>query len=269
MRISDAFLTELKSRIRPSDVMGRKVKLKKQGKEWAGLSPFTNEKTPSFYVNDEKGFFKCFSSGKFGDVITFLIETEKLSFMEAVERLAGEAGMEIPKGSEEDVRAFQQRKSLLEWMEAATQFFEDQLRAPVGRDARDYLERRGLGPDAWPRHRIGFAPEGWRNILDYLTELGATPEDIVAAGLAIDIEENDKPPYDRFRNRIIFPILDPSGRPIALGGRTIDPEGKPKYLNSPETSLFHKGRVLYRYGPAREALATIGKSALAGTPLSR
>ena len=253
-RFPESFLNELKSRVRISDVVGRKVKLVKKGKEWAGLSPFTAEKTPSFYVNDQKQFFKCFSSGKFGDVITFLQETERLGFSEAVERLAGEAGMQLPQDTPQD-RAERTRKGrLLDVMEAATVFFEESLRGSDGSAARGYLAGRGLKPDAWARHRLGFSPDGWRHLQDRLKASGARVDDMLAAGLIIQ-PENGKEPYDRFRGRIIFPIEDTTGHVIAFGGRAMEKDAKPKYLNSPETELFHKGHQLYRYMRAREAAA--------------
>ncbi|MEL7232827.1 MAG: CHC2 zinc finger domain-containing protein [Pseudomonadota bacterium] len=144
IRIPDGFVDEMKARLRPSDIIGRKVKLKKQGKEWVGLSPFTNEKTPSFYVNDQKKIFKCFSSGLGGDVITFVMETERLSFMEAVEKLADEAGMSLPKATPQDQEAYNRRERLYAACEAAAAYFEEQLRGEAGAQARSYLEGRGL-----------------------------------------------------------------------------------------------------------------------------
>ncbi|HRI99949.1 MAG TPA: CHC2 zinc finger domain-containing protein, partial [Hyphomonas sp.] len=152
VRIPEGFVEELKARIRPSDVIGRKVKLTKKGKEWVGLSPFTNEKTPSFYVNDQKRIFKCFSSGMGGDVINFIMETERLSFMEAVEKLAEEAGMQLPKASPQAAEAYDHRKRLVAACEAAASWFEDRLRSSEGSAARTYLEGRGLDAAAWSRH---------------------------------------------------------------------------------------------------------------------
>jgi DNA primase len=192
-RFSESFINELKSRIRISDVVGRKVKLTKNGKEWSGLSPFTAEKTPSFYVNDQKQFFKCFSSGKFGDVISFIQETERASFTEAIERLAGEAGMQLPQDTPQDRAERSQRGHLLDVMEAACQFYEDSLRAPEGAAARAYLEGRGLKAEAWARHRLGFAPEGWRHLQDRLKAEGARPEDMLEAGLIIQPDTGKEP----------------------------------------------------------------------------
>lgn len=253
MRFDDRFLEELKSRLRPSDVVGKTVKLRRQGREYAGLSPFTKEKSPSFFVNDDKGFYHCFSSGKHGDIISFLQETERLTFSEAVERLAAEAGMSLP---EPDARAAQddrKRAGLGDWMELAAAWFEAELRRPVGKDARAYLDRRALPEDQWSRFRIGFAPNGRTALKDYLVAKGAKPGDLVEAGLLIAPEDGGAP-YDRFRDRIIFPITDTRGKVVSFGGRAMDPNARAKYLNGPETSLFHKSRVLYGLYDARKLL---------------
>ena len=254
MRFSDDFLSELKSRIRLSEVVGRKVRLTRRGKDFVGLSPFSTEKTPSFYVHDDRGFYKCFSTQKSGDVITFVMETDRLTFAEAVERLAHEAGLELPRQTNQDQGQMVRRATLLDWLEKAAAWFETQLRSPAGAAARAYLEGRGFAREAWGRHRMGFAPPGWRNLADTLVREGASPRDLVEAGLLVEGEEG-KAPYDRFRNRVIFPICDTQGRVIAFGARTLDPDGKPKYLNSSDSPLFHKGKTLYRYMQAREALA--------------
>ncbi|MDP3736512.1 MAG: DNA primase [Hyphomonadaceae bacterium] len=269
MRFPEEFLNELKSRVRLSDVVGKKVSLKKRGKDYVGLSPFSNEKTPSFYVHDDRGFYKCFSSQKSGDAITFLMETERFSFSEAVEKLARDVGLELPKQSAGEVQEYKKRNTLLDWAEKACVFYEDQLRGPQGTAAREYLEKRGFGKDAWARHRMGFAPDGWRALSDFLTKQGASLDELVEAGLLVrpDEEGSDgkqKAPWDRFRNRVIFPIADQQNRIIAFGARTLEPDGKPKYLNSSDSQLFHKGRTLYRYMPAREALAPLKEG-----PLSR
>ncbi|MEL6568068.1 MAG: DNA primase [Pseudomonadota bacterium] len=254
VRIPDGFLDEIKARVRPSDVIGRKVKLTRRGKEWVGLSPFTSEKTPSFYVNDEKGIFKDFSSGLGGDIIKFLMETERLEFMEVVERLADEAGMELPKATPEAVEQYDRLKRLKAACAAAAEFFQAQLRGQSGGIARTYLqEKRGLGPDAWQRWGMGVAPDDWRQLTAHLKGMGFTLDEITGAGLA-KVSDKGGEPYDVFRNRIMFPIADTKGDVIAFGGRALDPEDKAKYLNSPETDLFHKSRVLYNYKRAREAI---------------
>lgn len=253
MRFDDHFLDELKTRLRPSDVIGKSVKLRRQGREYAGLSPFTKEKSPSFFVNDDKGFYHCFSSGKHGDIISFLQETERLTFTEAVERLAAEAGMALP---EPDARAAQEdkkRAGLTDWMELAAAWFESELRRPVGQTARDYLARRALPEDQWGRFRLGFSPAGRTALKDYLVAKGAQPAELVEAGLLIAPEDGGAP-YDRFRDRIIFPITDTRGRVVSFGGRAMDPAARAKYLNGPETTLFHKGRLLYGLYEARKLL---------------
>lgn len=272
MRFPESFLTELKSRVRLSDVVGRKVKLRKQGRDFVGLSPFSNEKTPSFHVHDDRGFYKCFSTQKAGDAITFLMETERLTFAEAVSRLAESVGLPLPSDDPAEQARYARRASLQDWVERACQFFEDQLRGPQGGAARAYLESRGFRKDAWDRHRLGFAPDAWRALSDHLTKQGASLDELVEAGLLVRPDEDadgaerskSRTPWDRFRNRVIFPIADPSGRIIAFGARTLDPDGKPKYLNSSDSVLFHKGRTLYRYKAAREALAGLKEG-----PLSR
>ena len=253
MRFDDRFLEELKSRLRPSDVVGKSVKLRRQGREYAGLSPFTKEKSPSFFVNDEKGFYHCFSSGKHGDIISFLQETERLTFAEAVERLAAEAGMSLPTPDPIAAREEQKRSSLGDWMELATAWFEAELRRPIGQTARAYLEKRGLPETEWSRFRIGFAPNNRTGLKDYLVAKGAKPGDLVDAGVLISPEDGGQP-YDRFRDRIIFPITDSRGKVVSFGGRAMDPNARAKYLNGPETGLFHKGRVLYGLFEARKIL---------------
>lgn len=252
VRIPDGFVDEMKARLRPSDIISRKVKLKKQGKEWVGLSPFTNEKTPSFYVNDQKQIYKCFSSGKGGDVISFIMETERLSFIEAVEKLAEEAGLSLPKPNREDQAAYDRRERLFAVCEAAALYYASQLRASAGSKARRYLQNRGLMTQSWQRYRLGYAPDDWRQTYTHLKSEGFTRTEIVDAGLAVDKEGNAEP-YDRFRDRLIFPIADTTGRIIAFGGRALQPDAKPKYLNSSDTPLFHKSRILYNYKAAREA----------------
>jgi DNA primase len=253
-RFDERFLEEIKSRLRPSDVIGRTVKLRKQGREYVGLSPFQKEKTPSFYVNDDKGMFFDFSSNKTGDLITFLQETQRLTFAEAVEQLAGEAGVPLPAVDPRGVEQEKQRQGLADWLELAAQWFEAELRRPVGRDARAYLEKRGLPETEWARFRIGFSPSGRTALKDYLITKGAKAGELVEAGLLVAPEEGGAP-YDRFRDRIIFPILDVRGRVISFGGRAMDPQARAKYLNGPETVVFHKGHQLYGLSEARKILA--------------
>lgn len=253
-RFDERFLEEIKSRLRPSDVIGRTVKLRKQGREYVGLSPFNKEKTPSFYVNDDKGMFFDFSSGKTGDLITYLQETQRLTFAEAVEQLAGEAGIALPAVDPRGAEQEKQRQGLADWLELAAQWFEADLRRPHGREARAYLERRGLPEEEWSRFRIGFSPSNRTALKDYLITKGAKPGELVEAGLLVAPEEGGAP-YDRFRDRIIFPILDARGRVVSFGGRAMDPQARAKYLNGPETVVFHKGHHLYGLSEARKILA--------------
>lgn len=260
MRLDERFLDELKSRLRPSEVIGRTIKLKRQGREWVGLSPFTKEKSPSFFVNDDKGFFHDFSSGKHGDIISFLQETQRLSFMEAVERLAAEAGMALPEPDPQAARREEARKGLEHWLEEAAHWFEAQLRRPPGQNARDYLVRRALPEDQWARFRLGYAPASRTALRDALIQKGAKPQELVDAGLLIRPEDGGQP-YDRFRDRVIFPITDARGRLISFGGRALNPDDRAKYLNGPETSVFHKGSNLYGLAEARRLLAQGEKDA--------
>lgn len=253
MRFDDRFIEELKARLRPSDIIGRTVKLKRQGREYVGLSPFSKEKSPSFFVNDDKGFFHDFSSGKHGDVISFLQETERLSFVEAVQRLAGEAGMQLPAEDPQAAEREQKRQGLSDWMELAQKWFAANLRRTVGKAAREYLERRGLPEDQWERFGLGYAPNDREGLKQALIQRGARPGDLVEAGLLIAPEGGGQP-YDRFRDRLMFPILDARGRIVSFGGRAMNPDDRAKYLNGPESPLFHKGATLYGLPEARRIL---------------
>ena len=253
-RFTPDFLDEMKARLRPSDVIGRHVKLKKQGNEFAGLSPFTKEKTPSFFVNDQKGFYHCFSSGQSGDIIKFLQETQKLTFYEAVERLAEEAGMELPRDDPREAEREQQRTGLAEACEAAAAFYSAMLTRGAGRDAFAYLQGRGVTDAQISTFRIGYAPGERTALKDYLINKGFTEQVLVESGMIIKPDDGG-PAYDRFRNRIMFPIVGPRDRVIAFGGRALDPNARAKYLNSPETPLFHKSHVLYNLNQARKAAA--------------
>jgi DNA primase len=260
VRFDDRFLDEIRSRLRPSEVIGKAVKLRRQGREYAGLSPFTKEKTPSFFVNDEKGFYHCFSSGKHGDIFSFLQETERLSFPEAVERLAGEAGLAMPVQDARSVEQDKQRATLQDWLETAAAWFAGELKRPSGQAARAYLEKRKLPTEDWKRFGIGYAPSGRTALKDYLVSKGARPADLVQSGLLIQPEDGGAP-YDRFRDRIMFPITDLRGKVISFGGRALDPEAKAKYLNGPETELFSKSHVLYGLYDARKLLGSGGADA--------
>lgn len=250
MRYSPHILDEIRARLPVSQVVGRKVALKRKGREYAGLSPFKVEKTPSFFVNDQKGFYHCFASGEHGDIFKFVMATEGLSFPEAVERLAEEAGVVLPKAEPEDRERADQRTRLLELMEASAKFFEAQLTAAGGAEARRYIEKRGLKRETLATFRIGYAPNSRSALKDHLAKSGYTLEEMALSGMLIS--GDDIPvAYDRFRHRVMFPIADTRGRIVAFGGRALDPEQNAKYLNSPETPLFHKGHLLFNAHRAR------------------
>ncbi len=251
------FLDELRARLSIGQVVGRKVswdqRKSNQGKGdlWAPC-PFHQEKTASFHVDDRKGYYYCFGCHAKGDVISFVRETENVGFMEAVRILADEAGMTMPARDPEAQKKADRRTLLADVMEQAVQFYRLQLKTGAGTAARDYLAGRGLGDEALERWEIGFAPPGWQNLWDHLTSKGVAEDLILGAGLAKPSNQGKKP-YDTFRHRIMFPIRDTRGRAIAFGGRAMDPADNAKYLNSPKTELFDKGRSLFNYGPAREA----------------
>jgi DNA primase len=251
MAFPSSFLDEVKNRVSVSDVVGRRVKLTRRGREFVGLSPFKSEKTPSFTVNDDKQFYHCFATGKHGSIFDFLMATEGLSFLEAVERLASEAGLAMPQRDPASDQKFKAQASLSNWMEAAANWYREQLRTPQARDARDYLVRRGVADNLLSEFAIGYAPASRNALKDYLLGKGADLKDLIEAGLLIQPDDG-KPAYDRFRDRIMFPILDARGRYIAFGGRALDPKAPAKYLNSPETPLFHKGSTLYNFHKARQ-----------------
>jgi|TARA_Y100000031_G_scaffold110511_1_gene121714 DNA primase len=279
MAFSEQFLEELRARTGLADVISRRVKLVKKGREHLGLCPFHKEKTPSFTVNEDKGFYHCFGCEAHGSAFDFVMETEGLTFPEAVEKLAQEAGMEVPRDTPEDRERQQQRQTLFDVTEKAAVFFERQLRMPEGKRALDYLKNRGFDDAIIKRFRLGFAPDG-RNVLKAALAKDGIEEDLmVAAGLVIRPDDDSRESYDRFRGRVMFPITDQRRRVIAFGGRFLgDQEAgsgvtgqpgadkraatgtdtkAPKYLNSPETPLFLKRRVLYGLklasGPARKA----------------
>jgi DNA primase len=248
------FLDELRSRISLSGLIGRRVKLDRRGREFAGLCPFHNEKTPSFYVVEDKSFFHCFGCGAHGDVVGFLMRANNLDFIEAVEKLAGEAGLAVPQASRQERERAQRQKTLLEATEAAAAFYESRLWSPAGGRAREYLQGRGLDPDTIRRFRVGWAPDD-RQVLRRALAADFPDAMLIEAGLARQPEEGEI--FDYFRNRVIFPIGDRAGRIIAFGGRVLG-DGQPKYLNSPDSPLFEKGRVLYGWSSARAGAAQDG-----------
>jgi DNA primase len=252
MRFTPQFLDELKARLPVSEVVGRRVKLVRSGREFKGLSPFNKEKTPSFFVNDQKQAWFDFSSGKNGSIFDFVMESEGVTFPEAVERLAQMAGMPLPKISREDEARAERRKTLHDVMEIAAKFFQDTLASRTGAKARGYLADRGLDSAAQHKFRMGYAPGERFALKEHLGSHGIPVEDMVEAGLLIS--GDDIPvPFDRFRDRVMFPITDLRGRVIAFGGRALEKDAQAKYLNSPETPLFHKGATLYNIATARQA----------------
>jgi len=258
MRFPPHLLDEIRARLPVSQVVGRKVALKRKGREFAGLSPFKVEKTPSFFVNDQKGFYHCFASGEHGDIFTFLMKTEGVSFPEAVERLAQEAGVALPKADVQDQAREDERTRLLALMEAAAKFFRDHLAGPSGGEARRYIDKRGLRRETIEKFGIGYAPNSRSALKEHLAQAGFTLEEMVESGMLI--AGDDIPvAYDRFRHRVMFPIGDLKGRIVAFGGRALDPEQNAKYLNSPETPLFHKGHLLFNAHRARPAAHDRGR----------
>ena len=257
MSLPPGFLDELRTRSSLSQVVGRKVMWDARksnpgkGDMWAPC-PFHQEKSASFHVDDRKGFYYCFGCHAKGDAISFVRETENVSFIEAVEILAREAGMPMPARDPAAQEKSDRRSELAKVMEQAVQFYRLQLKTGAASAVRDYLQRRGLKEDAQARFDIGFAPDGWQNLWDHLRAKGVAEDLILDCGLSKASQKGGKP-YDTFRNRIMFPIRDARGRAIAFGGRAMDPNDNAKYLNSPETALFDKGRSLYNHGPARVA----------------
>lgn len=253
MAFPPGFLDELRARLSISDIVGRKVSLKRRsGSEYAGLCPFHNEKTPSFTVNDKKGFYHCFGCGEHGDAVGFVMKTEGLSFPESVEKLAREVGLPVPRATPAERERVERASTLQQVVELAAQWFQKQLRLPVGRQGLDYLRGRGLSDETIDDFRLGFAPDSRDGLIAALKRESVPIEKIVEAGLAIQPEDR-REPYDRFRGRVMFVINDRRGRAIAFGGRVIG-AGEPKYLNSPETPLFHKGANLYCLDRARQAV---------------
>jgi DNA primase len=252
MRFPPSFLDDLRARLPVSEVVGRRVKLKKAGREWKGLSPFNQEKTPSFFVNDQKAAWFDFSSGKNGNIFDFLMQTEGVSFPEAVERLASMAGVALPRFTPEAEAREERRKTLHDVVEIAAKFFEATLQSRNGAKARGYLADRAIEPSTQVKFRIGYAPPDRFALKEHLGSQGISSDDMIEAGLLVSGE--DKPvPYDRFRDRVMFPITDLRGRVIAFGGRALEKDVPAKYLNSPETPLFHKGSNLYNGAAARQA----------------
>lgn len=244
------FLEEIRARVSLVDLIGRRTKLTKKGREYSGLCPFHNEKTPSFTVNEDKGFYHCFGCGAHGDQVEFVKQTEGVSFPEAIERLAGLAGLPMPVMDRRE-RAKQEKSATLhEVMEAAAAWYVSQLQSHAGTGARGYLERRQVTPEAISHFRLGFAPNSRTALKEAMIARGVTEDLLLEAGLVIKPDDG-RPAYDRFRDRLMFPIGDRQGRIIAFGGRALG-DAPAKYLNSPDTPLFHKEHILYNMAPARQ-----------------
>jgi DNA primase len=257
MRYGEGLLEEIRRRTDLVALVGRRVKLVRKGRVMWGCCPFHQEKSPSFKVENERRLYKCFGCGKGGDAFKWLTETEGLSFPEAVEKLAGEVGVELPKWSPEDEEREQKRKSLYDIVELAAKFYEAQLFDPAGREARDYLKGRGLDGAAAKQFRLGYAPSGSNALIAHLTAQNITQDDIIAAGLARPGEDG-RPMRDFFFNRVMFPISDGRGRIVAFGARALEADAKPKYINTGETTLFSKGSQLYNFATARAAAIKAG-----------
>lgn len=252
MSFPQSFLDDLRARVGLADIVGASVKLIKRGREYSGLCPFHSEKSPSFTVNEQKGFYHCFGCGAHGDVISFVMNTRGLTFVEAVEVLANQVGMDVPKPSREAQEREKKAKTLYEVMEAACVFYERVLHMPEGREGLEYFRRRGLDDKTIADFRLGFAPDNRGALKAALKREEFDEPLMIEAGLLIEPEDQGRQTYDRFRGRVMFPILDRRGRVVAFGGRVMG-DTKPKYLNSPDTPLFHKGQLLYGLPQAREA----------------
>ncbi|NVJ97910.1 MAG: DNA primase [Alphaproteobacteria bacterium] len=256
--LSPQFLDELKHRFTLSDVVGRQVKLTRAGREHQGLCPFHNEKTPSFTVNDQKGFYHCFGCGAHGSVIDFVMGTQGMEFMEAIEVLAGEAGMEMPRQTPQQIERDKKRGTLSEAMETVSKWYMAQLKGQIGRAAYDYVKGRGLTDETIEKFGLGYAPASRTALKDAMIARGIGEDQLIETGMLIKPEDGGAS-YDRFRDRLMFPITDRQGRVIAFGGRALSKDVKAKYLNSPETTLFHKGATLYNWANARAASYDAGQ----------
>lgn len=243
------FLDEIRSKVSIVDVVGAKVKLVRKNREYTGLCPFHNEKTPSFTVNEAKGFYHCFGCGAHGDIIKFEMEANGLPFMDAVTKLANKAGLKVPKFNKENEEEAKHRSSWFEIMELAVGYFEKNLFLPDGAEALNYLTARGFDEDIIKKFRLGYAPDN-NGLRAYLSSKNVSESDMIELGLAVLSEKNSKV-YDFFRNRVMIPIIDKRNRTIGFGGRVMGKE-EPKYLNSPETPIFNKRKVLYNLNYARD-----------------
>jgi DNA primase len=261
MQLPKTFTDEIRARVPLSDVIGKRTKLTRAGREHKGCCPFHKEKTPSFTVNDQKGFYHCFGCGAHGDVIKFLMDHDNMKFMDAVEQLASIAGMQVPKPTPEEQKKFARQMSLYDLMDQAAKFYEAQLHDPKNKKILEYLRDRGLSMETIKSFRIGFSPNEDDLLAKTLKRLGYKDEDMLEAGLFRESQRNKNEVYPFFRGRVMFPVHDFQGRVVAFGGRVLPeshggPPDKsaPKYINSPESPIFHKGRMLYGLSRARKVI---------------
>lgn len=261
MSLPKAFLDEIRARVPLSDVVGKRIKLTRAGREHKACCPFHGEKTPSFTVNDQKGFYHCFGCGAHGDVVGFVMSHDNMSFMEAVEHLAGLAGMQVPKPTVAEQKKFQRQMSLYDLMDHAAKWYEQQLHASQNKKILEYLLARGLSIETIKTFRLGFAPSEDVLLKQSLLQAGYSAEAMLEAGLYRESQRTKGEVYPFFRGRVMFPVQDFQGRVVAFGGRVLPeshggPPDKsaPKYINSPETEIFHKGRMLYGLSRARKAI---------------
>ena len=252
MAFPPRFLDDLRLKVSLASVVGKKVKLTRRGNEYVGLCPFHKEKTPSFTLNEEKGFYHCFGCGAHGDAISFLINCEHLSFMEAIENLAHSVGMEVPKSSPQEAQKAAVQSSLYEIMEKACQFFERKLYEPEGKKALEYLHKRGLTDNDIHRFRLGYAPMD-NQLRTTLLKQGYAEKDLINLGLVRKSAQTGRENHDYFYDRVMFSITDRRNHIIAFGGRVMV-KAEPKYLNSPESVLFHKGENLYALAQSLETM---------------
>lgn len=248
MPFDRVFLDELAARNDIVEIVSQYVALKKSGTNYFGLCPFHNEKTPSFSVSPDKQIFHCFGCGEGGGVITFVMKAEGLEFPDAVHFLADKAGMQVPEQGEADRKAARRRERICALNKEAARWFYDNLWLPENRDIQQYFSRRGLHRRVMNQFGLGYAPDGWANLIDAMSARGFTRDELIDSGLVTRNEKGNV--YDRFRNRVMFPIIDVRGNVIAFGGRVLD-DSKPKYLNSPETPVFHKSRNLFALNLAK------------------
>ena len=256
MSLSPQFLDELRARTTLSTLIGRSVKVQKAGREYKACCPFHNEKTPSFTINDEKGFYHCFGCGAHGDAIRWMTDQRGLPFMDAVKELADAAGMEVPAPDPRAAQKAEAARGLHDAMATAQHWFEAQLAGIDGAEARAYLDKRGISDATRRAFGFGFAPDSRGKLKAALSDFPIGM--LIEAGLVIQPDEGGREPYDRFRGRLMIPIRDARGRVIAFGGRILG-AGEPKYLNSPDTPLFDKGRTLYNIDRALAAARKAGR----------